>query len=491
MKLLSLALVLALELVVPEVALAQTAALLPNGMQQFIDGNGNPYAGGSVYFYIPSTTTFKTTWVDPNQGVANANPVVLDSAGRAVIYGSGQYREVLKDSLGNTVWDQLTNGVIGGGSGGGGTATVYYGGTSTGVANAQIVGSATGWTLVVGNVIYWRSNFTNTNATTLNVQASGVQQVRKQTAAGLVALVGNEIVAGNAYSAVWDGAYYELVNPNALVVSAITLGTVLTGNGNGQLVAVGPGTSGQVLTSNGAAAPSYQTPVVVNPTFESVTLGTTVWTVPAGVVATTGIKFRVVGGGGGGGGAGSNDGSTGGGGAAGDYLEAVFTGFTAGQNVGIVAGGGGAAGGAGGTGGTGGATTVSYAGVPIMSAVGGGGGAGGNSATVPADAGVQTCTSTTNAGASGLTLNSATISGGCGGGGQGFIGSSGFGSPSYGGQGGGNQLGVGGRSQGTAVNGDVGRGWGGGGAGGARAGGVDRLGGAGTGGVVIIELVLK
>ena len=92
----------------PLAAFAQTASLLPNGEQQFIDQNGAPYAGGQVYFYIPHTTTFKNTWQDPYQVTLNTNPVTLDSSGRAIIYGYGQYRQILRDQYGNTIWDQLT-----------------------------------------------------------------------------------------------------------------------------------------------------------------------------------------------------------------------------------------------------------------------------------------------------------------------------------------------------------------------------------------------
>jgi microcystin-dependent protein len=84
------------------------ATLLPNGKQQFIDQNGVPLIGGFVYFYIPNTTTFKTTWVDPEQATPNSNPVVLDSRGQAIIYGEGQYRQQVYDSNDNLIWDQLT-----------------------------------------------------------------------------------------------------------------------------------------------------------------------------------------------------------------------------------------------------------------------------------------------------------------------------------------------------------------------------------------------
>lgn len=84
------------------------ATLLPNGEQQFIDENGVPYEGGFVFFYIPSTNTLKNTWQDAEQTVLNTNPVVLDGAGRAVIFGVGDYRQILTDKDSNTIWDKFT-----------------------------------------------------------------------------------------------------------------------------------------------------------------------------------------------------------------------------------------------------------------------------------------------------------------------------------------------------------------------------------------------
>jgi len=86
----------------------QSATLLPNGQQQFVDGNGQPYASGTVTFYsnFPTCSVLKNTWSNSAQTVLNTNPVVLDSAGRATICGSGTYCQVLKDKNGNTIWQK-------------------------------------------------------------------------------------------------------------------------------------------------------------------------------------------------------------------------------------------------------------------------------------------------------------------------------------------------------------------------------------------------
>ena len=81
---------------------------LPNGKNQFADANGAPYASGTLDMYIPGTTTRKNTYTNAARTALNANPIVLDSAGRCLIYGNGAYRQVLKDNLGNTIWDEAT-----------------------------------------------------------------------------------------------------------------------------------------------------------------------------------------------------------------------------------------------------------------------------------------------------------------------------------------------------------------------------------------------
>jgi len=71
--------------------------------QQFFDDNGNPLAGGSVYFYEPGTSTGKTVYSDSNGNTALSNPVILDSAGRASIWLNGYYKRVIKDANGVTI----------------------------------------------------------------------------------------------------------------------------------------------------------------------------------------------------------------------------------------------------------------------------------------------------------------------------------------------------------------------------------------------------
>lgn len=85
-----------------------TATILPTARTVFLDLDNNPLSGGQVYFYVPNTTTFKTTWQDAGAAIPNANPVILDSNGSALIYGSGQYTQEVFDSLGNLIYTGLT-----------------------------------------------------------------------------------------------------------------------------------------------------------------------------------------------------------------------------------------------------------------------------------------------------------------------------------------------------------------------------------------------
>lgn len=119
-------------------ASADTAGLLPAGKIQFLDSNGKPLVGGKVYFKIPATDALKTTWQDAAETIPNANPVILDSAGRAIIWGFGSYRQQVYDRNSNLIWDVVTSSA---GSGGGGGGTV--------VGDASYVGTILPWSSLV------------------------------------------------------------------------------------------------------------------------------------------------------------------------------------------------------------------------------------------------------------------------------------------------------------------------------------------------------
>ncbi len=75
----------------------QSPYILSNGSLQ-------PNSGGLVYFYEVGTSTAKATYTDKDLTTPNANPVVLDSSGRAKIWFTGDADGVLKDSAGNTIY---------------------------------------------------------------------------------------------------------------------------------------------------------------------------------------------------------------------------------------------------------------------------------------------------------------------------------------------------------------------------------------------------
>lgn len=81
--------------------------VMPQPVFTGFDDNGNPLVGGLLYTYTAGTTTPLATYADVALTTPNANPVVLDAAGRHVVYLSpASYKFVLKTSAGVTVWTQ-------------------------------------------------------------------------------------------------------------------------------------------------------------------------------------------------------------------------------------------------------------------------------------------------------------------------------------------------------------------------------------------------
>ena len=91
---------------------------LIDGVQQFTDGNGVPYAGGSLTFVIVGTGTAQNVYSDPALTVSLGNIVTLNAAGRTSTSSTGldtpvylqqlTYDYTLKDSSGTIVYGPIT-----------------------------------------------------------------------------------------------------------------------------------------------------------------------------------------------------------------------------------------------------------------------------------------------------------------------------------------------------------------------------------------------
>ena len=191
-------------------AAASASSILPPGTQQFTDQNGTPLAGGTACFYVVGTTTPKQTWSDRAQSVPNTSPcVTLDSAGRAVIWGYGQYREEVYDQFGTLQWDKVTSDYVSDVQNG----VFLYGGQSTTASlNAyQIVVSPTPPSYAAGQQFSWISNGTNTGTATLNVSGLGPEPLYKVSSGGPVPLAGGEIAEGNLVLTEYNGSLFQII----------------------------------------------------------------------------------------------------------------------------------------------------------------------------------------------------------------------------------------------------------------------------------------
>lgn len=226
----------------------QAATLLPPGKVTFVDSNGNPLSGGSVSFYIPGTTTPKDTYQDAGGTILNANPVILNGSGQAVIYGSGAYRQIVKDALGNTIWDQLTADTAASGT--------SWSGTSGGTANNQTV-TAANFTSAAGQVIGFIAGASNTSALSLVINGGGAINVLKDQPSGPVSLTGGEVIAGNVIQVLYDatlGAFHLITTPqgaSAAFANLASAGTTDLGSISSRKVIV---TGTATITSFGSAA---------------------------------------------------------------------------------------------------------------------------------------------------------------------------------------------------------------------------------------------
>jgi microcystin-dependent protein len=197
------------------------ATLPPVFNAQFFTDAGLPAAGHWLYTYESGTTTPKVTHTNQAGSADNANPIVLDAAGRCLLWlGTGEYTFVLKTPLGAaTVWTRDDVGGVAEATTGdflplaGGTMTgpiILPGSATTALQavpkqqldstiatlsaslTASTSAAITAGAMPIGSIVMWLTGTAPTNWLHLNGQA-----VSRTTYASLFALFGTTFGVGD------------------------------------------------------------------------------------------------------------------------------------------------------------------------------------------------------------------------------------------------------------------------------------------------------
>ena len=211
-------------------------------MAGFTDSSGEPLAGGKVYSYEAGTSTAKALYTTQNKSANATNPVILDAQGRALVFGEGAYKFVIKDSNDVTLytWDSLQYFYP--------DLSAVYAGTSTGSSNTYAVSPSPAQTAYVdGMTIAFVANHASSGAATLNVSSLGAKSFVKSD--GSTALTTGDIEVNQLVNAqfVLSSNHFRLISSAGLVpVSSggtgaataadartnLGLGTIATQNAN-------------------------------------------------------------------------------------------------------------------------------------------------------------------------------------------------------------------------------------------------------------------
>lgn len=188
--------------------------LLPQPKQLIQDNAWNPGIDYQLYTYEPASLTPKVTYQDNALSIANTNPVLANARGEVVMYGAGSYRIILKDSLGNTIWDRDNiDALIGGTSlvGPNGASLVGYDDTTLDNMFKSRLGR------VVGSVAELRSLKKATNTQAL---ATGYYAMGDGGGGTYYCDVSDTTSADNGGSVIVasDGARWKLANTSAVSV---------------------------------------------------------------------------------------------------------------------------------------------------------------------------------------------------------------------------------------------------------------------------------
>lgn len=222
---------------------AQVGTVMPSPVFTAFDSNGNPISSGKLCVYTAGTATFANTYTDSTLAVANLNPVVMSSAGRATVFlvPGASYKFVLRAAGSSST--ECTTGAI--------QWTVdRVGAVPTSSNNLDVLGTA-GEAITAGQAVYlsdgsgsktagqwYRADATTPYSSTTGIVGLAPSAISSVTA-GTIRL--NGIVTG--LSALTVGTtYYLSATPGTLTATAPT--------NNRRPVGVADTTSSVVLTVN-------------------------------------------------------------------------------------------------------------------------------------------------------------------------------------------------------------------------------------------------
>ena len=226
------------------------ASLSPNAKQQFFDANGNPLAGGKVYTYAAGTTTPIVTYTDSTGATNNTNPIILDSRGETNIWltPGTNYKFKLTDASDVQVW--VVDNILG--------PPGAAAGTVTSVA-------------IAAPALFTVSGSPVTSSGTLTLAYSGTALPVANGGTGLTTTPANgELLIGNGTgytkATLTAGSNVTITNASGGItiaaagggggVTSVTATSPIASSGGATpniTFSVSPGTTGNVLTSNGSA----------------------------------------------------------------------------------------------------------------------------------------------------------------------------------------------------------------------------------------------
>jgi microcystin-dependent protein len=103
-----------------------------------------------------------------------------------------------------------------------GGANTFYGGTSSGGGNAQVITVVPStFSLTIGYIVSYQANLSNSGPMTLNVNGTGVLNVFRMTQNGLAPTVGGEIIGFQRVLVAYDGFEWQLIGRPPVVVGTI------------------------------------------------------------------------------------------------------------------------------------------------------------------------------------------------------------------------------------------------------------------------------